>query len=70
MEYYFFQLFNYIGLKILARLKYTEPGHFCFEVEVAIDKQRKYNWPGIDQIAAEFDTTRSRVNAFWNKRTS
>jgi hypothetical protein len=50
-------------LKIIAKLKYTELGHLCFEVEVDIEKLRKYTCPGIDQIAAVFESSRWCVNA-------
>jgi hypothetical protein len=53
------------GLMILARLKYTDLSHLCFEPEVAIEKLRKYNSPGIHQIPAQFGSSSSRwVNAF------
>ena len=45
----------YFGLMILARLKYIELGQLCVEVEIAIEKVRRYKWTGIDQITAEFD---------------
>ena len=56
----------YFGLMILARLKYIELGHLCVEVEVTIEMLRRYKWPSIDQIAAEFDSSIRWVNAYWN----
>jgi len=43
-----------------------ELGHLCFEVEVAIEKLRSYKWTSIDQIAAQFDSSRRGVSAFYN----
>jgi hypothetical protein len=39
---HFFKLLNVFGLEILVKLKYTELGNLCFEVEVAIGKLRRY----------------------------
>ena len=61
--------FNYwtcFGLMILARLKYTNLGQLCFELEVAIEKLRRYKRPSIDQFQAEFDSSRRWLNPFWN----
>jgi len=39
-------------------------GGLCVEVEMAIEKMRRYKWPGVDQITAEFDSSSRWVNAF------
>jgi len=56
----------YFRLIILAGLKFTEMSHLCVEVKVDLEKLRRYNWLGIDQIPAEFDSSWRWVNAFWN----
>jgi len=38
----------------------------CVEVEIAIEKVRRYKWTGIDQITAEFDSSSRWVNVYWN----
>ena len=46
---------NVFWVNDISRLKYIELGQLCVEVEIAIEKVRRYKWTGIDQITAEFD---------------
>jgi len=62
----FFKYWIYFGLMILARLKYIELEDLYDKVEVAIEKLRRHKWPCIDQIAAEFYSSRWCVSAYWN----
>jgi len=63
---HFFQLLNVFWVNGISRLKYIELGKLCVEIEVAIEKVRRYKYTGIDQITAEFDSCRRWVNVFWN----
>jgi hypothetical protein len=56
----------YMGLMMLGRLKYRQQSDWCLspvtlEVEMAIEKLKRYKSPGIDQIPAELIKTGGRT---------
>jgi hypothetical protein len=78
---YFCQLLNVHGVNDVRQTEIHAaeplvPEPSSFEVEIAIEKLKRYKTPGIDQIPAELiqargNTSRSeihkRINCIWNK---